>query len=116
LADPRRVTITAGSVRREATLGDNPTADAIWAALPIEARASRWGDAIYFEISVDLESQDSQELVQAGDLAYWPPGKAFANLPTGAAIYAAAASSGASTARRSVSPARVQAISGRYLP
>ncbi len=42
----RRISIVAGSVRRTATLNDSPTADAIWQALPIDGRASTWGDEI----------------------------------------------------------------------
>ncbi|HIC94889.1 MAG TPA: hypothetical protein EYP09_11690 [Anaerolineae bacterium] len=73
----RRIKITAGSVTAEAELNDTPTADAIWEALPIEARANTWGDEIYFAIPVHLEEQDAQEVVEKGDLGYWPPGHAF---------------------------------------
>ena len=63
----------------EAVLNDeNPeTAKAIYEALPIEARASTWGDEIYFSIPVDIKSENSKEVVELGDLAYWPPGNAF---------------------------------------
>lgn len=56
----------------------NPkTADAIWNALPIEAHANRWGEEIYFPTSVNASVEQAQELVDIGDIAYWPPGKAF---------------------------------------
>jgi hypothetical protein len=58
-------------------LNASQTANAIWEALPIDARANRWGDEIYFEIPVDLEPEDGREVVEAGDLGYWPPGTAF---------------------------------------
>ena len=45
-------------------------------ALPISASASTWGDRIYFGIPVDLELEQPQEVVQLGDLGYWPPGPA----------------------------------------
>jgi len=63
----------------EAVLTDeNPeTAKAIYDALPIEARANTWGDEIYFSIPVDIKSENSKEVVELGDLAYWPPGNAF---------------------------------------
>lgn len=73
----RRIRITAGDVTAEATLHDNATADAIWEALPIEARGSTWGDEIYFGIPVYLEEDGGQEVVELGDLGYWPPGHAF---------------------------------------
>ena len=74
----RRIRITAGQVSATAVLHLSPTADAIWSALPIEARANTWGDEIYFSIPVktDLE-KNAQEVVQLGDLGYWPPGTAF---------------------------------------
>ena len=74
----RRILITAGQVSAAAVLDQTPTADAIWGALPIEARANTWGDEIYFSIPVktDLE-KNAQEVVQLGDLGYWPPGTAF---------------------------------------
>ena len=72
-----QVRISAGSVTCTASLSPNRTARAIWNALPIEGRANRWGDEIYFEIPVDLAEDDGREEVELGDLAYWPPDNAL---------------------------------------
>ena len=53
------------------------TAQAIWDALPLEAKASTWGDEIYFSIPVDVDPENPREVVEMGDLGYWPPGSAF---------------------------------------
>jgi uncharacterized protein len=74
---PHRIRIRAGDVTATATLDDSGTATAIWAALPITARASTWGDEIYFPIPVRGEAEDGKETVDLGDLGYWPPGTAF---------------------------------------
>lgn len=73
----RRITITAGEVSAAGELNATRTADAIWEALPIEARANTWGDEIYFSIPVHLGEDEGQEVVNMGDLGYWPPGNAF---------------------------------------
>lgn len=74
----RMITITAGKVVLTAELNAGATAEAVWNALPIEARASRWGDEIYFEIPVRLdEAEDARQEMQVGELAYWPVGAAF---------------------------------------
>lgn len=74
----RKIKISAGSVNATATLADNTTADAIWAALPLSGRANRWGDEIYFGIPVTLsQAADAREEMEAGELGYWPPGNAF---------------------------------------
>ena len=73
-----KITITVGVVEMTASLNDSPTATAIWDALPISEAASTWGDEIYFGISVDaVLDDDAQEVVDIGDLGYWPPGNAF---------------------------------------
>src|SRR5574341_2146750 len=73
-----RILITAGKVSVTAVLNNTPTADTIWSALPIEARANTWGDEIYFSIPVKAAlEKEAQEVVQLGDLGYWPPGTAF---------------------------------------
>jgi hypothetical protein len=57
---------------------ENPkTVKAIWGALPIEAKINTWGDEIYFKIPVMVEKESPKELVEMGDIAYWPPGNAF---------------------------------------
>jgi len=57
---------------------ENPkTSQAIFNALPIEAKVNKWGDEIYFSISVEVEAENSIEVVEIGDIAYWPPGNAF---------------------------------------
>lgn len=74
----RRIRIRAGQVEAEADLATTPTADALWQALPIRGRANRWGDEIYFEIPVACPVEpDAREVVQSGEIAYWPPGDAF---------------------------------------
>lgn len=71
------IKITAGSVEAKAVLNDSRTATAIWEALPIEARASTWGDEVYFSIPVKMGEDKPREVVDVGDLGYWPPGNAF---------------------------------------
>ncbi|MBT99285.1 MAG: hypothetical protein CL902_11770 [Dehalococcoidia bacterium] len=73
----RDIRITAGSVVVEAELNDSKTASAVWDALSIEERGSTWGDEIYFRIPVEGELEDPHEVVELGDLGYWPPGGAF---------------------------------------
>jgi hypothetical protein len=74
----RRIEISAGGVTATAELADNATADAIWAALPITSRGSRWGAEIYFDIPVQLpQADDARDVLQAGELGYWPVGHAF---------------------------------------
>jgi hypothetical protein len=72
-----RIRIVAGAVEAEAELNNTATAQAIWEALPIEARVNLWGDEIYFSIPVSLQLEAGQEVVSAGDLGYWPDGNAF---------------------------------------
>ena len=71
------ITVTAGPVELKGELNDTPTAEAIWNALPISASGNTWGDEIYFRIPVAAEPDDLKEVVDFGDLAYWPPGNAF---------------------------------------
>jgi len=73
----RAIRITAGSVSAEAWLNDSQTAGAIWEALPIEAKGETWGDEIYFGIGLTAAAEAPREVVDSGDLGYWPPGRAF---------------------------------------
>jgi hypothetical protein len=74
----KKIKIRAGTVEAEAVLNDSLTAKNIWEALPIEAKANTWGDEIYFAIPVKAPlEKTAQELVEAGDLGYWPSGNAF---------------------------------------
>src|SRR5204862_6886484 len=73
----RRMRITAGGGIATATLRESRTARAVWDALPLEVPGERWGEEIYFAIPVRLAEDEAQEVVNAGDVGYWPPGRAF---------------------------------------
>lgn len=74
----RQIEISAGDVIVTAVLNDSDTADELWTVLPITARAQTWGDEIYFSIPVSVEeAADSQETVEMGAVAFWPPGSAL---------------------------------------
>ena len=74
----RSIKIISGAVEIIGTLSDCATATAIWNALPIQSTADTWGDEIYFSVPVDQKIDNTAaEVVEMGDLGYWPPGKAF---------------------------------------
>jgi len=73
----KKIRIRAGALEAEAELNDTKTAQAIWEALPIEGRVNLWGDEIYFPIPLNLKLEAGQELVNIGELGYWPDGNAF---------------------------------------
>ena len=74
---PNKIKISAGPVEAEAQLNSSGTAQAIWKALPFSSTAQRWGDEVYFSIPLSLEAESQKEVVDMGDLGYWPPGTAF---------------------------------------
>jgi len=75
---PQRIRIVLESHVFQAELNDTRTARALADALPLEGRANRWGDEIYFNTSVRADSDDPQRSeMQIGELAFWPAGQAF---------------------------------------
>ena len=72
-----KIRITAAGVSMTGILNGTPTAEAVWRALPIEGQANTWGDEIYFGIPVQVEeAPDARDVMNMGELAYWPPGSA----------------------------------------
>jgi hypothetical protein len=73
-----KIKITIGKLMMDAELNDTATATKVAEALPIKASFNTWGDEIYFSIPVAESLENSaKEVVNVGDLGYWPPGKAF---------------------------------------
>jgi hypothetical protein len=74
----RTIRVSSGTITIEATLDQSQTADAIWAALPLEGIANIWGQEVYFSIPVGLdEAPEARQMMHRGELAYWPAGAAF---------------------------------------
>jgi len=74
----RRIVIRSGALSVTATLNDSPTALALCEKLPFSTSANTWGDEIYFPVPVKQKlDATARELVDVGDLGYWPSGNAF---------------------------------------
>lgn len=71
------IAIKAGQLEAKAELNNSYTAKAIWDALPLTGKANLWGEEIYFRIPLHLEPENGKELVEKGDLGFWPEGDAF---------------------------------------
>ena len=75
----RKIKITAGTVSIRAELLDTPTADSIYANLPIHSEARTWGDEVYFETPVSVAREaDARDVVEPGELAFWVEGDSIA--------------------------------------
>jgi hypothetical protein len=72
-----KIVIKAEPVETTAELNDSNTAKAIRNALPLTGQANLWGDEIYFRIPIHIEPENGRELVEKGDLGFWPAGDAF---------------------------------------
>ena len=73
----RVINIKTGMIEITAEIDETTTADAIWQALPIQSTVNTWGEEVYFSTPIDVEPDNGREVVDAGDIGYWPPGKAF---------------------------------------
>lgn len=66
------------TVECEIRFRENPkTAEALLRALPFESRAELWGKEIYFGVPFKTGLENSKDIVEYGDVAYWPEGPAL---------------------------------------
>ena len=73
----QKINIVTSEVEMEGLLNDTDTAAAILEKLPVRGRVNTWGEEIYFEIPVAMEPEQAVEVVEEGELAYWPAGRCF---------------------------------------
>jgi uncharacterized protein len=75
----RQIKLTIGDVQMTAVLKDTPSANAVWAALPISATAQTWGEEVYFSVPVSAKPEaDERDIMQPGEIAFWCEGSAIA--------------------------------------
>jgi hypothetical protein len=73
----RKIKIVASGIEAEALLNETDIASKVWENLPITSKVATWGDEIYFSTPVEEELEEAREVVELGDIAYWPQGKAI---------------------------------------
>ncbi len=69
----KKIKISVKGIKREAKLNTSAMVNSVWEVLPVKAKANRWGDEIYFSISVKTVSGETKEVVEKGDIAFCPP-------------------------------------------
>ncbi len=75
----RKLKLTIGEVVAEVELNETETAKRIFEAVPFESSANTWGEEVYFStpVALELEEEFAREVVEVGDVGYWPPGRAM---------------------------------------
>jgi len=72
-----KIKIITKNLQMDAELNDTRTSKIIYDSLPIESKINTWGEEIYFSIPVKTKLENGVEVVNEGDLGYWPVGNAF---------------------------------------
>ena len=78
-----RLKVTVGDATIRCERSDTPTAQALLEAAPFTARANTWGEEVDLTTPVSIEAEaDAHDVVDAGELAFWPDGDVIAIGPT----------------------------------
>jgi uncharacterized protein len=77
MGETRIVRIRMGEREVLAQLDNSETADSIWQCLPAHATVNLWGKEIYFCLPVQCCETNMKDVVEKGDIGYWPPGEAM---------------------------------------
>jgi hypothetical protein len=73
-----RIVVEIGGKQLHAELSDSPAARRVAGALPLDITMSRWGDEYYGSAGLVIpEDASARELMEVGEIAWWPPGKAL---------------------------------------
>ncbi|MCM8759942.1 MAG: cyclophilin-like fold protein, partial [Candidatus Omnitrophica bacterium] len=73
----KKIIFEIGTEKFPAVLNETKTAGIIYSHLPIKSSVRLWGKEIYFSVSVNIPLEDGKEIVEIGDIAYWPDGPAI---------------------------------------
>ena len=73
----RKAKLTAGKVRAFAWFNSTKSAETIWESLPVRGVAHAWGKEIYFQVPIKMGEENARQIVNFGDLAYWPQGNSL---------------------------------------
>ena len=75
---PTPIILKIGEIRLSAELNNSHSAEKLKLLLPLEFSMSRWGDEYYGDCGIEMElSQDARDVMEVGELAVWPTGKAL---------------------------------------
>jgi hypothetical protein len=61
----------------EAMLNDLETSKKLIKILPIKSVVNLWGSEIYFEVPIEADLENGKELMEIGNIAFWPPGNSL---------------------------------------
>lgn len=73
-----QVVVPQANLRAELTEENPETAAGIRARLPLEGEALRWGQEVYFYVDLVLPAESPREVLEVGEIGYWPSGQAVA--------------------------------------
>jgi hypothetical protein len=73
----RQIKIAVGELEVDAWLNETDTATGVLDILPVTATFSLWGEEIYLSIPLEKEEENAREIVDVGDIAFWPRGQAL---------------------------------------
>ena len=73
----KNIKIRVADLEVKAQLNNSKTASLIWDSLPQESSVNTWGDEIYFNIPINTGLENGVDIVEIGDLGYWPDGPSF---------------------------------------
>lgn len=73
----KQIIIRSDTISLKAELNNSDTAHKVFDSLPITGTVNTWGEEIYITTLIKAGPENPKEVVETGDIGYWPPGSAI---------------------------------------